>query len=62
MWKKLEGEFEEKQAAFRKNRHSQDHNFTLKKATEKLLSRSKKAYTAFLDLQAPFDTIPREEI
>ena len=29
---------------------------------EKLLSRNKKAYIAFLDLQAAFDTIPREII
>jgi hypothetical protein len=29
---------------------------------EKLLSRNKEAYTAFLDLQAAFDTIPRQQI
>ena len=61
MWKELVGDFEDKQAAFKKNRHAQDHNFTLRQTTEKLLSRSKKAYIAFLDLEAPFDTIPIEE-
>ena len=29
---------------------------------EKLLSRNEEAYVAFLDLQAAFDTIQREEI
>jgi hypothetical protein len=53
---------DEEQAAFRKDRQTQNHTFTLRQNTEKLLSRNKEAYIAFLDLQAAFDTIPRKEI
>jgi hypothetical protein len=60
--KEIEDELEEEQAACRKDRQTQDHIFTLRQAMEKLLSRNKEAYIAFLDLQAAFDTIPREEI
>jgi retron-type reverse transcriptase len=55
----IESELEEKQAAFRPGRQTQDHIFTLRSVMGKI-EKNKKIYLAFLDIKAAFDSVPQK--
>ena len=58
----VEAELEEEQAGFGPGRQTQDQISSLRSIIDKWISQGKPAYLAFLDLQAVFNTVPREEI
>lgn len=58
----VEDELQEEQAAYRKNRQTQDHIYALRTAIEKKIEEGKALYLAFIDLHAAFDTIPRSSL
>lgn len=58
----IENKLEEEQAAFRPNRQTQDHIYSLRIMIEKAIERNKTLYLSFLDLRAAFDKVPRKHI
>ena len=60
--KTIEPTLMEAQSGFRKGRGVQDHIFTVKQITEKLLEHNKNTYIAFVDLEKAFDSVPRQRV
>ena len=60
--KTIEPTLMEAQSGFRKGRSVQDHIFTIKQVTEKLLEHNRKAFIAFVDLEKAFDSVPRQKV
>ena len=58
----IETRMEEEQAAFRPNRQTQDHIFSIRCYAEKALDKNKSVYLALLDLTSAFDIVPKQEI
>lgn len=58
----VENQFEEEQAAFRPGRQAQDHIYTLRTISEKMLETNREFYLAFIDLKAAFDTVNRRRV
>ena len=53
---------QEEQAAFRKNRQTQDHIRTLRTTIDKMLATNRDIYMAFMDISAAFDSVHRADI
>ena len=58
----VEPNMQDEQAAFRSNRQTQDHIYTIRTAIDKMLQHQRDVYIAFLDLTAAFDNINREQV
>lgn len=59
---KIEPTLSEVQSGFRKGRCTQDHVFTIKEITSRIIERKKTAYLAFIDMEKAFDRVPRAKI
>ena len=60
--KKTDKQMLDSQSGFRKGYSTQDHIFSIKEITHKLLEQKQEAYIAFLDLEKAFDCISRKKI
>ena len=58
----VESKLEEEQGAYRPGRQTHDHIFTVRNIMEKATGYNKNTYLAFIDLQAAFDSVPKNEI
>lgn len=59
---KIEQQLAESQSGFRRGYGIQDHIFTIKQVSEKILEQNLEAHIAFIDLEKAFDRIPRHEV
>ena len=57
-----EASMQEEQAAFRKNRQTQDHICTLRTVIDKMLATNRDLYIAFMDIASAFDNVRRTEV
>ena len=53
---------EEEQCGFRTNRGTQDHIFTMRQLSEKILEYGKEAHVTFIDLEKAFDSVQWSEL
>ena len=60
--KQIENQLEEEQAAYRRERQTQDHIFTIRTVIEKAIAINKPLYMSFLDLKSAFDTVPKLQL
>jgi len=60
--KEIEHKLEDEQAAYRSNRQTQDHIYTIRTMMENALAHGKELCIAFIDLEAAFDSLNREKI
>lgn len=58
----IENKMEEKQAAFRKGRQTQDYISVVIKVIESAIEHGKSLYLIFIDLKPAFDTVNRNKM
>lgn len=56
----IENKMEEEQAAFRKNRQTNDHICVVREVIGKMIEKGRSLYLTFLDLKAAFDNVSRD--